>query len=98
MSSTGVRLDRVVFGKSLGAQQATVDGVVRIAAYADGLSVFDSTQHSAADRAVTTGRRHPAVGNFPRRRKAHHPVVGVGVFFGENVEPELAPDRQAAAF
>src|SRR5262249_1073359 len=63
IASTSVRLDRVVFGKSLGAQQATVDGMVRIAAYANRLSVFDPDQHSAADRAVTTGRRHPALGN-----------------------------------
>ena len=91
------RVDGFVLGKPFRTERPPVDGMIRIAADADGAAILDADEHPAADGAVAAGRWHPAVRNLAGRRVAHHRVERVGILVGAGAEAEEAFQAHAAS-
>src|SRR5947208_8582724 len=90
-------LNRVMLGKSLGAKLAKIDGMIGIPAHAHGAAILHADKHSAANRAVTTGGRDPAVRDFLRGGVPMVRIGSVCVFLRKDVESELALQIHAAS-
>src|SRR6266478_3850615 len=83
----------IVLGKTLWAQFALVDGMMRITADANGTALFDSDEHPATHRTVAARGRYPVIRNFLCRRMANHRVRAVRIFFGKDVQAEFPLQR-----
>jgi len=87
----------VVLGEPLWAEHAVVDGMMGIAADAGSFAPFDADEHSASYGAIPASRRDPVIWNLLRRSEAHDGIGGVGIFFTQDIETELALEGHAAA-
>src|SRR5437763_1990554 len=81
----------IVLGKALRAQFALVDGMMRIAANANGTALFDADEHPATHPTVAARGRYPVLRNFLCRRMANHRVRPIRIFYGKDVQTEFPP-------
>src|SRR5215472_1167633 len=87
-----------MFGKTLRAKQARIDGVLRISPHAYRAAVPDTNEHPATDRAVTASRGDPSVWNFLFGSVPHNGITGVRILFFQDVQSELPLQTHATAF
>ena len=82
-------VDCVVLGQAFGAELAEVDRVIGVAADADHFAVAHTQLHSAANRAVSAGTVHPAIGVLARGSKSEDRIFAVAVFRRTDIESAL---------